>query len=77
MVMKAYSYSNGALDGSELSASSTINTTLNGRLFSAHGTEARVLMLCRTDIRVSGPLSGIYSQNLVTILTDLVSTALV
>jgi len=52
-----------------------MNTTLNGRLFSIHGTEGRVLMLCSTDIPV--PLSGIYSQNLVTKLTDLVSIALV
>jgi len=42
MEMKAYSYSNGTLDGSEWSASSTMNTTLNGRLFSIHGTEGSV-----------------------------------
>jgi len=75
MDMKAYSYSNGALDGTEWSASPTMSTILNGRLFSINGTEGRVLMLCSTDISVR--LSGIYSQNPVTILTDLVSIALV
>jgi len=52
-----------------------MNTTLNGRLFSIHGTEGRVLMLCSTE--KSLPLSGIYSQILVTILAELVGIALV